>query len=112
SDAPLERLMDQMAAQVGFYDSLFTPLMKQHLAEGELLTFDLVNDIRQSFCPDASFQSTLFACQRRHSSPVLYLEARMAHTADERRGLNQLRMFDDEPPEMKLRVQITVPNDA
>lgn len=112
TDAPLERLMDQIAAQVGFYESLFTPLLKQHLPEGELLTFGIVDDIRQSFCPYASFQSTLFACQRRRSSPVLYLEARMAHSAGERRGLNQLRMFDDKLPEMKLRVQITVPNDA
>lgn len=112
TDAPLERLMDQIAAQVGFYDFLFTPLLKQHLPEGELLTFGIVDDIRQSFCPYASFQSTLFACQRRCSSPVLYLEARMAHSVGERRGLNQLRMFDEELPEMKLRVQLTVPNDA
>lgn len=109
---PLERLMDQIAGQVGFYESLFTPLLRRYLPDGNLLTFEIINSIRQSFCPHASFQSTLFACQRRMSTPLLYLEAWMAYSESERRGLKQSRMFDEDKPEKKLRVQRTVPNDA
>ncbi|MCO8125125.1 hypothetical protein NHH03_25540 [Stieleria sp. TO1_6] len=35
----------------------------------------------------------------------------MAHSESERRSLKQMRMFDDVPEE-KLRVRITVPNEA
>ncbi|MEX1028163.1 MAG: hypothetical protein WD049_09190 [Candidatus Paceibacterota bacterium] len=112
SDEPLERLMDQIAGHVGFYDSIFTPLFNTHLSHGELLTFDRIDDIRKAFCPHASFQSTLFACQRRMRTPVLYLEASMAYTEDERRSLRQARMFADDCPEKKLRVRLTLPNKA
>lgn len=109
---PLERLMDQIAGHVGFYESLFTPTLKKHLPDDGLLTFGIIDAVRQSFCSYASFQSTLFACQRRLSTPVLYVEARMAYSESERRELNQLRMFDDDKPEMQLRVQLSVPNAA
>lgn len=109
---PLERLMDQIAGHVGFYESLFTPTLKQHLPDGGLLTFEIIDAVRQSFCSYASFQSTLFACQRRLSTPLLYVEARMAYSESERRGLKQRRMFDEDKPEKKLRVQLTVQNDA
>lgn len=110
TDEPLERLMDHIAGHVGFYESIFSPLLKQHLPEGDRLTFDTVDTVRKEFCPHASFQSTLYACHRRLTTPLLYIEARMEYTASERRALKQLRMFDDKP-EKKLRVQLAVPND-
>lgn len=112
NNEPLERLMDQIAGQVGFYDSLFTPLFRRHLGQSKLLTFSIIEAVRQSFCPQASFQSTLFACHRRLPFPSLYLEASMAYSEEERRSLKQQRMFDDDKPEKKLRVQLTVQNDA
>ena len=112
TDEPLEKLMDQIAGRVGFYPSIFEPIFAQNLPSGKLLTFDVVESVRQSFCPHASFQSTLFACLRRVSMPILYLEARLAYSESERRGLKQLRMFDDDKPEKKLRVQLSIPNDA
>lgn len=111
TDEPLERLMDQIAGHVGFYDSIFTPLFNSNLNEGELLTFERIESIRQDFCSAASFQSTLFACQRRMRSAMLYVEVRMAHSESERRSLKQMRMFDD-VPDQKLRVRLTVPNQA
>tara|TARA_R110002072_G_scaffold302996_1_gene490924 strand:+ start:38408 stop:39406 length:999 start_codon:yes stop_codon:yes gene_type:complete len=110
TDEPLERLMDQIAGHVGFYDSIFSPLFNTHISQGGRLTFDIVEAVRQQFCPYASFQSTLYACHRRMTTPLLYVEARMEYTANERRGLNQMRMFDDDKPEKKLRVQLAVPN--
>lgn len=112
TDEPMERLMDQIAGHVGFYDPLFTPLFNGHLSGGELLTFDGIDRIRQSFCPHASFQSTLFACHRRLPTPVLYLEASMEYSVGERRGMRQKHMFDHDTPEKKLRVQLTLPNSA
>ena len=110
TDEPLERLMDQIAGHVGFYDSIFSPLFNTHISQGGRLTFDIVEAVRQEFCPYASFQSTLYACHRRMTTPLLYVEARMEYTASERRGLKQMRMFDDDKPEKKLRVQLAVPN--
>ncbi|MCB9924876.1 MAG: hypothetical protein H6822_22030 [Planctomycetaceae bacterium] len=110
TDEPLERLMDQIAGHVGFYDSIFSPLFNTHISEGGRLTFDIVEAVRQEFCPYASFQSTLYACHRRLTTPLLYIEARMEYTANERRGLKQMRMFDNDKPEKKLRVRLAVPN--
>ena len=110
TDEPLERLMDQIAGHVGFYDSIFSPLFNTHISQGGRLTFDIVEAVRQEFCPYASFQSTLYACHRRLTTSLLYVEARMEYTASERRGLKQMRMFDDDKPEKKLRVQLAVPN--
>jgi len=112
TDEPLEKLMDQIAGHVGFYEAIFAPLLHQNLPQGGRLTFEIVEAVRQSFYPHASFQSTLFACQRRVSTPILYLEARMGYSEGERRGLKQKPMFDDEKPEKKLRVQLAIPNDA
>jgi len=110
TDEPLERLMDQIAGQVGFYDSIFTPIFNSHFRDGDRLMFDIVELIRQEFCSYASFQSTLYACHRRLTTPLLYVEARMEYTASARRGLGQKLMFDDTKPEKKLRVQLAVPN--
>ncbi|EMI55227.1 hypothetical protein [Rhodopirellula sallentina] len=112
TDEPLERLIDQIAGHVGFYDSIFSPLFNTHVSQGDRLTFDIVEAIRKQFCPYASFQSTLYACHRRLATPLLYIEASMEYSVSERRGLNQMRMFDDDKPEKKLRIQRAVPNDA
>lgn len=111
TDEPLERLMDQIAGHVGFYESIFTPLFRTAVPDGRLLTFEIVESIRQAFCPAASFQSTLFACHRRLQTPILYVEARMALSESERRSSAQKRMFDTAPKE-KLRVRRSLPNKA
>ncbi|MBI2480914.1 MAG: hypothetical protein HYV60_20470 [Planctomycetia bacterium] len=112
TDEPLERLMDQIAGHVGFYDSIFSPLFNSHVSEGDLLTFDIVDAVRQAFCPYASFQSTLYACHRQLTMPLLYLEARLAFSEGERRSRNQKRMFAFDEPEEKLRVRLSVPNQS
>ena len=110
SDEPLERLMDQIAGHVGFYDSIFSPLFNSNYTSGEQLTFEIVESIRQAFCPQASFQSTLYACHRRMQTPLLFIEAELGYTTKERRGLNQSVLFDGDKPEKKLRVRLAVSN--
>ena len=67
-----------------------------------------------TYCDKASFQSTLFACQRRMNTPVVYVEAEMKYKADEERRLRskQRKFFQDDPPVAKLRVGLAVPNQA
>ena len=72
---PLERLMDHIAGEVGFFDPIFGPALSSHVARGRPLTFAAVDAIREEFCPHASFQSTLIACVKRAPSPILYIEA-------------------------------------
>jgi hypothetical protein len=76
------------------------------------MSFAAVEAIRNDYCPNASFQATLFACQRRLSTPVVYIEAQMGYKADEERRLRskQMALFHEDPPEAKLRVSMTVPN--
>jgi hypothetical protein len=48
------------------------------------------------------------------NTPVVYLEAEMKYKADEERRLRskQRRFFADDPPVARLRVGLTVPNQA
>lgn len=110
---PLEKLMDEIAGHVGFFAPLFSPVMAKH-HRGSRLSFATIEAIRQEFSSEASFQATLFACQRRLTTPLIYVEAGMGYKADEERKLNskQKTLFEDDPPEEKLRVSMTVPNTA
>lgn len=109
---PLERLMDQIAGRVGFYDSIFTPLFENCFRPGGLLKHETVEEVRQLFCPHASFQATLFACQRRMTTPMVYLECAIRYREEERRNLRQGVLFDEVRPEPKLRVSLVVPNES
>ena len=113
SDAPLERLMDEIAAAVGFYEPIFGPAFDAEMTTRPRLTFEVVDSIRRGFA-DASFQATLFACHRRMTSPVVYLEASLAHKAEEQRDIDRgsTWLFDDAKPEPRLRAVQVLPNAA
>lgn len=110
---PIERLMDEIAGRVGFYEPLFGPVFAREHTK-RLLELKTVEAIRNAYCDKASFQSTLFACHRRMKSPVVYIEAELKYKADEERQLRskQRRFFADDPPVAKLRVGLAVPNQA
>jgi len=110
---PVERLMDEIAGRIGFYEPIFGPVFTcEH--KRPLLEFRTVEAIRSAYCDKASFQATLFACQRRMNTPVLYIEAEMKLKVEEERRLHstQRRFLDDDPPVAKLRVGLSVPNRA
>ena len=113
SHDPIERLMDEIAGRIGFYEPLFGPVFAREHNKVPL-EFKTVKAIRNAYCDQASFQATLFACHRRVSTPVVYLEAEVKYKADEERQLRsrQRRMFQDDPPVAKLRVSLAVPNQA
>lgn len=110
---PIERLMDEIAGRIAFYEPIFGPVFtREH--KRPLLEFGTVDAIRSAYCDKASFQATLFACQRRMNTPVLYVEAEMKLKAEEERRLysRQRKFLDDDSPVAKLRVGLAVPNQA
>lgn len=111
---PLERLMDHIAGEIGFFPPLFLPELELRLRRERYLSFAAVEDIRKSFCASASFHSTLVACAKRVSVPVVHVEAGLGLKAEERRQVNsaQGRLFAAPPPMPKLRALVAVSNPA
>jgi hypothetical protein len=109
---PLEKLMDEIAARVGFYEPIFGPVFDAQLAGREYLSFPIVEAVRANGFGQASFQSTLFACLRQFRRPAVYLEAELAHKADDARNIRQGRLFADTIPIAQLRAVTTIPNPA
>ncbi len=109
---PLERMMDEIAGHVGFYAPLFQPAYQQASMGQSYLKFGTVESIISGTFPAASFQATLFACTRRLPTPVVYLEATLAHKKDVKRRLATPSLFDDEPPPGELRAVKVIPNEA
>lgn len=109
---PIERMMDEIASHVGFYDPLFQPALQQATEGVSHLKFATVETIIGSAFPAASFQATLIACTRRLPTPVVYLEATLAHKKEVKRKLATPSLFDDDPPPGELRAVKVIPNKA
>ncbi len=111
---PLERLMDAIAGEIGFYQPLFEPLSRREIKRAGGLTFGAVEAIRQQFCPNASFHSTLIACAKLHRQPTICLEAGICLKNAEQARLDstQIELFSQRRPPSKLRVLKAVPNGA
>jgi hypothetical protein len=109
---PIERMMDEIAGHVGFYAPIFDPAFRQATEGKPLLTFGTVESIISEAFPAASFQATLFACARRVTTPVVYLEAKLNHKKEVKRKMAMPSLFDDEPPPGELRAVKVIPNKA
>jgi hypothetical protein len=105
--------MDIIAGKVGYFDPVLKPLLEQVIRDHGALNFAAIESLRSTHCPSASFQATLIACVQRAPCPAIYLEARLGHKKHELRALdpNQLRLFDDDGPEAKLRIAQVTAND-
>ena len=68
---PTEKLMDVIAGEIGFYTSMFEPVLTTELKNNGQFSFDVVENVRSRFCPDASSQATLNACAARVKIPVI-----------------------------------------
>ncbi len=111
---PIEQMMDRIASHVGFYEPVLGPSFDREVRGGRKLSFDAVENIRRQAFPDASFQSTLFACHRRYAEPAIYVEATPALKVEHKREIQQGRqwLFDDLRPVPELRAVMVVQNDA
>ena len=109
---PIERMMDEIAGHVGFYEPLFQPAYQQASLGQPHLKFGTVEAILNGAFPAASFQATLFACTRSLQTPVVYLEAALNHKKEVKRRLATPSLFGDDPPPGELRTVKVIPNKA
>lgn len=110
----IEKMMDIIAGDLGFYPQLFDPLLQRQVAADGRLTFEIVRQIRTDFCPSASLQATLNACSTRTATPVLHIEAGLALKNEEERLLYspQRELFPSAKPRRQLRVVSSTSNAA
>lgn len=111
---PTEKLMDVIAGEIGFYDPMFEPVLNAELQTSGRFTFDVVENVRAQFCPDASSHSTLNACAARVKIPVVVLEIGMSLKKTEMRRVQskQIELIPSKPPTPRLRVISSMPNAA
>jgi hypothetical protein len=86
---PEEVLVDKIAGVLAFHPDLFEPLLLRELKTGRL-TFDVVERVRSEVAPDASRESTLYACLRSCPETVCFLKAQLGYKLAERRQLDDL----------------------
>jgi hypothetical protein len=111
---PIERMMDEIAGRVGFYEPLLGPVFEAQMRGRKLLTFETVEAVRRLRFGAASFQATLSACNRRLATPVIYVEAAVSHKAEDQREISRGQdvLFEECRPVTKLRAVEVVPNPA
>lgn len=110
---PTERLMDAIAGDIGFFDSILRPIIDAEIRIFGRLTFDGVERIRTRYCPMASFQSTLNACVARLSKPAVLLDVGwgLKKAEAELVASPQLALIPCAPPQSKIRALSVMPND-
>ncbi|QDU19009.1 plasmid pRiA4b ORF-3 family protein [Urbifossiella limnaea] len=94
------------------HPALLAPAFVQATGGNRLLTFGTVEGVIERGFPAASYQATLFACTRRLPTPVLYLEATLAHKKDVKRRMATPGMILDDPQPGELRAVKVIPNPA
>ncbi len=112
--SPTERLMDTIAGEIGFYDPFFQPILRDETDNESGLSFIVVERIRERFCPEASFKSTLNTCVKRFKMPTLVAEIGLGLKKEEERQIEspQLNLIPTIRPEPKLRVLSVLRNDV
>ena len=110
----LERLMDVIAGDIGFYDSILRPVVERAIDNGGRLSFACVEQIRQTACPTASFQATLIACARLCPTPIVQVNAQLGFKVreEQERESPQMAMFPSSDPRPKLRAVVATANHA
>lgn len=70
----VERLMDVIAADLGFFEPVFGPVLAAEVESAGGLSFAGVERVRRGYCPRASYESTLHACVDRLGKAAMILE--------------------------------------
>ena len=111
---PVEKMMDLIAGDIGFYDPMFVPVFEEEMMRSGGLNFSCVDAVRKRFCPTASLEATLNACVARFEFPLIVLQAEMGFKRDEERKMKsgQIELFPSPAPIAKLRVVSSMPNPA
>jgi hypothetical protein len=110
-----EALTDRIAGDLAFYTPLFLPELLARTKATRRLTFDVIEDLRQTVCPGASRESTIRGAISRAPFPQLLVIADYGLKKNEERAtrsLVQMGLFpeDELPFEPKLRAVDVVSN--
>lgn len=105
---PEESVVDAVASELAFYDPLVNPALEKEEANEGGMTFSVVDRVRESVAPDASFFATAIACVRRSDQPALLVRVEEAYKKSERKRLEsaqeELDLGDAAPrPEPQVR---------
>jgi hypothetical protein len=104
---PQERLVDKIAGALAFHPDLFDPVFARQVQSAGGLSFDMIERVREEIAPDASRESTIYACLRACSEPMYFLKARMKYKRSEEQQLTDLLSgitSDENAPQRKLRL--------
>jgi len=71
-----ERLMDRISSELAFYPPIFRPEVERFQRRYARPCFRLVDDLRDSICPEASWTATAIAMIEQNNFPALLLTAR------------------------------------
>ncbi|MGC8989239.1 MAG: hypothetical protein ACP5MD_03870, partial [Verrucomicrobiia bacterium] len=70
----VERLVDTIAADLGFFEPIFAPVLAAEVRSAGGLSFAGVERVRRGYCPRASYESTLRACVDRLGKAAMILD--------------------------------------
>lgn len=73
-----ERLMDRISGELAFYPPLFRPVLNRLQQAYMRPCFNLVDDVRNEVCPEASWTATANAVVEQNDFPALFLAGRYA----------------------------------
>jgi hypothetical protein len=99
---PEEQMVDIIAGKFGFY----SPFIKPHI-NGEI-SFEQIDFLRQSLCPEASNQSSLIGFVKAWPDPCILLLCKAGLKKSEARQAIQTSFLDELPVPVLRAVKVTV----
>jgi hypothetical protein len=113
---PLERIVDRIAGYHAFYEPIFYPYLEKELESSGTLTFQCIENLKESICFGASREATARGAVIQCAHPQLFLIADYGFKAAELREMNSpfASLFPDTEPifESKLRAVDVIGNEA
>jgi Zn-dependent peptidase ImmA (M78 family) len=88
---PIERLMDQIAAELAFFPDVFVPLVEDR--QGDQLTFALINELKNQFAASSSVLAAANSVVNAWPKPACCLTAKMAGRKQRPKQDVALRVF-------------------
>jgi hypothetical protein len=73
-----EQLIDRISGELAFYSPIFSPWLVRLQCRYGRPCFQLIDDLRQHVCTEASWTATAIAMVEQNESPAIYLTARHA----------------------------------